>query len=60
MICMSHTDRMSFVNRGRCESSGSRPDQVQFQKDCEAHGVTYIPARCVNDVAELLNFRPLF
>ena len=36
------------------------PDQVQFQKDCEAHGVTYILARGVNDVTDLLNFKPLF
>lgn len=36
------------------------PEQIQFQKDCEAHGVTYKLARGVNDVSELLNFKPLF
>lgn len=36
------------------------PDQVQFQKDCEAHGVTYILARSVQDVSSLLTFKPLF
>lgn len=36
------------------------PDQVQFQKDCEAHGVTYILARSIQDVSSLLTFKPLF
>ena len=36
------------------------PEQVQFQKDCEAHGVMYVLARSVQDVASLLNFKPLF
>ena len=34
--------------------------QKDFQKVCESHGCRYILARCVDDVAELLNFTALF
>ena len=47
-------------HRGLADLTCMNPDQVQFQKDCEAHGVTYILARGVNDVTDLLNFKPLF
>jgi len=36
------------------------PEQIQFQKDTEAHGVRYILARSVYDVREMLNSEPLF
>ena len=42
-------------------ATGRQSDyQKDFQKVCEAHGCRYIIARSVNDVAELLTFRPLF
>ena len=44
----------------KTETGRQSPDQVQFQKDCEAHGVTYILARSVQDVSSLLTFKPLF
>lgn len=34
--------------------------QKDFQRVCQSHGVTYILARGVNDVTDLLNFKPLF
>ncbi len=36
------------------------PEQIQFQKDCESHGVKYLLARSVDDVADLLNIKALF
>ncbi len=36
------------------------PEQIQFQRDCESHGVKYFLARSVQDVAPLLNYKPLF
>lgn len=58
LTCMK-AGRVIFVEIKTAVGKQS-PDQVQFQKDCEAHGVTYILARGVNDVTDLLNFKPLF
>ena len=44
----------------KTETGKQSPEQVQFQKDCEAHGGLYILARSTDDVQELLNSTPLF
>ena len=43
------------------QNSGRQsPHQVQFQKDIEEHGGTYILARCLEDVEHLLDGRIKF
>lgn len=44
----------------KTEKGRQSPEQLQFQKDCESHGVKYMVARSVNDIADLLNTQPLF
>ena len=58
LMCM-RDGQVVFVE---CKTPEGRqsPEQVQFQKDCERHGVKYILARSVYDVKEMLNSEPLF
>ncbi len=58
LICM-RDGQVVFIEVKTQEGKQS-PEQVQFQKDCEKHGVTYILARSVYDVKALLNSEPLF
>lgn len=44
----------------KTETGKQSPDQVQFQRDCETHGVEYYLARGPEDVRPLLNSVPLF
>jgi Holliday junction resolvase len=44
----------------KTEKGRQSEHQQIFQEICEAHGCTYILARSVNDVAELLNYKTLF
>lgn len=44
----------------KTETGKQRPEQVQFEKDCTAHGVRYILARGVNDIKDMLNYESLF
>lgn len=58
LTCM----RDGVVNFVECKTPEGKqsPEQVQFQKDCESHGITYILARSVHDVKDMLNSEPLF
>lgn len=58
LMCM-RDGQVVFVECKTPEGKQS-PEQVQFQKDCEAHGVRYILARSVYDVKDMLNYQPLF
>lgn len=58
LLCMKD-GQVIFVECKTPEGKQS-PEQIQFQKDCEAHGVTYILARSVYDVKDMLNYQPLF
>ena len=44
----------------KTETGKQSAEQVQFQKDCESHGVKYLLARSVSDVQEMLNYQSLF
>lgn len=58
LLCM-RDGQVVFVEC-KTETGVQSPEQVQFQKDCETHGVRYILARGVNDVKDMLNYVPLF
>lgn len=41
--------------------TGKQSDyQKEFEQICKAHGCTYILARSTEDIADLLNYKPLF
>ena len=44
----------------KTEKGKQSPEQVQFEKDCIAHGVRYILARGVADIKDMLNYESLF
>ena len=58
LVCMK--DGKVVVVECKTETGVQSPEQVQFQKDCEAHGVEYILARSIYDVKHMLNSEPLF
>ena len=44
----------------KTETGRQSEHQKQFERICIEHGCRYILARSVNDVAELLTYKPLF